>query len=131
MGGYLMDPEGGYAWLVDRDYDHDPKEPYPSRVGTTGPNDAPELLLELLRQGKGRRWRTLYDDDGEGLKARLVHGGRYIDYMDLVPGEHGDVAYTEVDSDAEFGPLHDLSQPDCGACEIQFYDRETRKWVSL
>jgi hypothetical protein len=160
MGGYLMAPGGGYAWVIDIDHDHDrfeqelreasapqvldmavggdgvwrvedPAEE--SRVGESGPHDAPDLLTRLLAEGKGRRWRTFYDVDydGQPVEELLVHEGRYIDYADLVPDEHGDAAYIEVDSEAEFGPLRDFSLPDCGAVGIEYWTDELGKWEVL
>ena len=139
MGYYLSNPRGGYAWVVDVDWTYDPQDQFPSRKGQTGPVDAPQLLLNLLAEGKGRRWRTLYDEDydGQDVRERRVHGGRYIDFNELDPATYGEIANTNVDASAEQGPLWDLSQPDCGATEIQFFDptipnrpRTRTKWVT-
>ncbi len=56
----------------------------------------------------------------------MVHEGRII-FAGNTP-EHV-VTVDEVDDVAAFGPLYDLSQPDCGAVEIQY--RSGNGWVTL
>jgi hypothetical protein len=97
-----------YAWVCDTDHTTPPGQPG-SRAGLTGPRRAAGPLLRRLEAGQGTRWRTLYDEVDVPLAGRLVHSGRLL-MADDAPGE------------AEFGPLDDLSQPDCGAGEIQYLD---------
>lgn len=130
---------GGYAWIVShsKEQELDAYDPYlaplrempkgESRNGVTGPLDAPETLLELLRAGKGREWRTLYDEDfhGHAEDNRVCHMGRYLDWLDVDPAVMPDfrgAGIPHVDEDAELGPLRDLSYPDCRAYMIQFKD---------
>jgi hypothetical protein len=133
--------EGDYAWLVTSTLVPDPDDdtsdfpalveenPQDSRNGVTGPHNAPPALLAQLADGEGREWRTLFDRDGEGHTddKRVCHVGRYLDWGDVEPGsDRGE----NVDGDAEFGPLTDLSMPDCGACEIQ-YKQPDGTWKTL
>ncbi|MBB1153493.1 hypothetical protein [Amycolatopsis dendrobii] len=136
----------GYAWIVDHTYRQDLDAENPdtaplledteySRNGAAGPSNAPAKLLELLRSGQGREWRTLYDVDFEGHADdnRVCHSGRYLDWLDVPVTEMPDFLGTgvpDVDVDAEFGPLHDLSLPDCGAVTIQYKDEEGT-WKTL
>jgi hypothetical protein len=97
-----------YAWVCDTDHTTPHGQPG-TRAGTTGPRWAAGPLLRRLEAGQGTRWRTLYDEADMPVAERLVHSGRLL-MADDAPGN------------AEFGPLDDLSQPDCGAAEIQYLD---------
>lgn len=123
-----------YAWIVDHTMTFDPaddtkliEDTEHSSNGTTGPHDAPTELLDRLARGEGRPWRTLYDVDYDGHPEdqRICHTGRYLDWGILNPDRND-----EVDADAEFGPLHDFSQPDCGAVEVQYPDKDGT-WTTL
>lgn len=114
-----------YAWIVTSTLtaseDDDTKlveDTESSRNGTTGPSDAPDELIARLKAGEGREWRTLFDD-GCPEDQRVAHIGRYLHLDD------GD----ELGGDA-FGPLHDLSQPDVGATDVQ-YRGPDGTWSSL
>jgi hypothetical protein len=128
-----------YGWMVtvDHDYDHDPEThqrlSLPSRVGMMGPHNIhPDVRAALLDgTDRGRLWRTLYDSDpGMTLADRLVHQGRLLTVADV-----GLAAEDDLESDVDFGPLSDLSTPDCGACEIQYHEKDAAtggyKWKSL
>lgn len=58
-----------YAWIIDKD--HLAEGPQEDDAGITGPSDAPDELLELLKHttgasaAKGIYTFKLYDDDGE------------------------------------------------------------------
>lgn len=131
--------ESGYAWIVTSTLTFDPNDDsdYPkliedtedSRNGTTGPHNAPADLLARLAKGEGRVWRTLFDRDGDDQPddTRVCHVGRYLDWCDTDPDSE---RAKQVDADAEFGPLTDLSAPDCGACEIQ-YRQDDGTWKTL
>jgi hypothetical protein len=98
-----------YAWVCDTDHSTPHGEPG-TRAGLTGPRWAAGPLLRRLEAGQGTRWRTLYDEDEDvPLAERLVHSGRIL-MGDDAPGA------------AQFGPLDDLSRPDCGAGEIQYLE---------
>lgn len=119
-----------YGWIVDVDHEHD-RDPdgfaevgIPSRVDTMGPRTIHPKIEQALQAGQGRVWRTLYSDSGPD-EERTVHQGRYLDLNDLRVK-----TATEVDPDSEFGPLEDLSKPDCGAGDIQ-YRTSTGAWESL
>jgi hypothetical protein len=117
-----------YAWIVDSTLTFDPddttklvEDTEGSDNGTWGPHNAHPELVRLLQEGKGRNWRTLYTADYAGHPAseRLVHTGRYLDLSDLDPA-----LADNVRSDAEFGPLDDLSQPGHGAGDIEYQDED-------
>jgi hypothetical protein len=119
-----------YAWIVTSTLtasgDDDTKlveDTESSRNGTTGPPDAPDELIARLKAGEGREWRTLFDVDDdvhpEPEDQRVAHIGRYLHLDD------GD----ELGGDA-FGPLHDLSQPDVGATDVQYREPDGT-WSSL
>lgn len=123
-----------YAWVIDHtmttDDNDDTKlteDTEASDNGTTGPHGAPDELLTRLANGEGRVWRTLYDVNYRGHPddQRICHTGRYLDWTDLDPTRADD-----VEPWAEFGPLQDLSQPSCGAFEIQYQDRDGT-WTTL
>lgn len=117
-----------YGWIVDIDHERDPQGfaelGIPSRVDTMGPRTIHPKIEQALQAGQGRPWRTLYTDAGPA-DERAVHEGRYLDLHDLRLK-----LATEVDPDSEFGPLDDLSKPDCGAGDIQ-YRTSTGAWESL
>lgn len=132
--------QGSYAWVVTNTLVPDPtdesdtpklveEKPEDSRNDTTGPHNAPADLLARLAKGEGREWRTLFDVDYDGHPEdqRVCHMGRYLDWYDVEPNsERG----KGVDADAEFGPLGDMSMPDCGAVEIQ-YKQDDGTWKGL
>jgi hypothetical protein len=122
---------GTYAWIVDHTYrqDLDAKDPDTAPLledteysanGVTGPGKAPAELLDRLKNGEGRVWRTLVDVDFDGHAEgnRVIHQGRYLDIGD------------DAGADDEFGPLIDFSQPDSGCIEIQ-YEQEDGSWKTL
>lgn len=107
-----------YAWLVtetwtdNEDGDQRVPDTKHDRNGWTGPNEAPQELLDRLAAGEGRQWRTLMDEE-------VVHVGRYLHLDD------GD----DLGEDA-FGPLNDLSKGDVGADDIQYLE-PNGEWESL
>lgn len=119
-----------YGWIVtrDRDYERDQdiadRLSLTSRVGVIGPGDIHPRVEQALHAGKGRKWRTLYDEPNDPVSERVVHEGRYVDLHTL-----GVVAASDVDDEAGFGPLRDLSQPDAGAADIQY--RTGNRWQTL
>jgi hypothetical protein len=129
-----MGTMGTYAWIVDSTKTTDDNDrvieetdPALSKNGTTGPHNAPAELINRLKRGEGRAWRTLYDVDFEGHpeEGPVCYEGRYLDWADI------DAARADsVDCDAEFGPLTDFSQPDSGAVDIQ-YRQDDGTWKSL
>lgn len=126
--------QSAYAWVCDSTLVEDPaddtrlvEDTEDSRNGTTGPHNAPPELLGRLGNGEGRVWRTLFDTNwpDQPQDQRVCHVGRYLDWSDLDPA-HAD----RVDCDAEFGPLEDLSAPDCGAVTVQ-YRQDDGTWKTL
>jgi len=113
-----------YAWIVDRDPSAeggDELDKECDRKGTVGPRNAPAALVERLKAGEGERWRTVYEPGEDPEHDDIVHEGRI-----LVLDDDYDVP---ADEEAAFGPLWDLSQPDCGAVDIQY--RQGNRWVTL
>lgn len=111
-----------YGWIVTEDRTQDDEPVVESRVGWVGPHNIPDELKQRLEDGAGRVWRTVYDDvDDDGQKI-VVHVGRYLSWADLDPATDGELAFRVVSSTAEFGPLWDLSAPDCGAVEVQYLE---------
>jgi hypothetical protein len=110
-----------YAWIVDADPATDPSDEL-YRVGTTGPSNAPDYLIEMLSDPEtGIRWRTKYEKDEDPEHEDIVHEGRLL----TVPGTMGEVILGEE----HFGPLWDLSEPDCGAVLIEYLLDD--KWTQL
>jgi hypothetical protein len=133
--GYVVGSKRGestYGWICD--VDHHQMEGVHDYTGCTGPRNIPDALLRRLEAGEGRGWRTLYDlerDDDRPLSERIVHSGRYLDWSDLDPDRDDErTGHPEVEADAEFGPLTDLSKPDSGAAEIE-YRHAGDRWVAL
>jgi hypothetical protein len=131
------EPLGGYAdygWIVtqDHEYDRDPADSkrlgVSSRVGFMGPGTIHPEVAKALLAGNGTRgklWRTRYEQDDDMTVAEsVVHQGRLLTLADL-----GLVTEEKIDGEVEFGPLTDLSQPDCGACGIEYF--EDRRWKPL
>jgi hypothetical protein len=103
---------GTYAWVIDTDHlDGDES----ADAGTSGPRDAPSVLLARLANGDGRRFRT-YDDDGE-----LYYSGRFLaadDPSPVVPGKERPV--NDLLGEDAFGPLDDFAMPNAGAVRIDY-----------
>jgi hypothetical protein len=90
-----------YAWTVDLD-----RAPWaPSRVGWTGPCEAPADLLDRLAAGEGIRWRARYGDNDIPVEEDTPYEGRFV-------SNDGD--------EPDFGPLADLAGPDVGATAIEY-----------
>jgi|SRR5581483_1792633 len=98
-----------YAWIVDKDPAAEPHDEL-NRVGTIGPRNAPEDLVQRLLEGEGERWRTVYEPGEDPEHDDVVHEGRIL----FVEGQ------PETYEEPEFGPLYDLSQPDCCAVDIEY-----------
>lgn len=119
-------PGNPYAWVITRDRDHELHGTSESEVGTAGPRQADEAMIERARTG-GRRFRLL--DEGD------IDQGAIADGKDVDPDERGVVyeglIWTEggPGGDADFGPLYDFGTPNYGCVEIQYRDGE--EWVSL
>lgn len=109
-----------YAWIVDADPSN-PDDAH-SRVGVTGPSNAPQVFIDRLLAGEGKRWRTKYEKGEDPEHDDVVHVGRIL-WVEDGWGDH------------PWGPLEDLSRPDCGAVDIEYWDvREgdiRPSWVPL
>lgn len=109
-----------YAWIIDKDYLAEPNaEPGSlayNAATVTGPSDAPEELIDLLKRSekRGKPFR-MYDDDGE-----LYYRGRVI-------AQDGH----ELDERTEFGPLDDFGRGNAGCTDIRYWDNSSKKWKSL
>lgn len=97
-----------YAWKITRDYlaEDGDDSPFASEVGVSGPENAPQELIDQLADGEGRKFR-LRDDDGELYYEGLVVGS---DDWDDLPGN----------------PLHDFGMPSAGA--TLYEERINGKW---
>ena len=106
-----------YAWIIDRDHLSEPGDKY-DNTGTMGPSQAPDTLLERLRNDSsaGRTFR-MRDDDGE-----LYYTGRILVIGDRDPLEHDDVE--------GFEPLDDVGRPDSGCTSIE-YRNAAGQWEVL
>jgi len=93
-----------YAWVIDEDC----LEGDVSRVGVTGPRNAPDSPLAELAAGGGHPFRMLDDDGNVCYRGRLA----------------GDPT-----SEDGFGPLDDLGEPDAGCTAIEYL--EAGQWVQL
>ncbi len=110
-----------YAWIVDEDPATEPTDDL-YRVGTCGPSSAPGDLLARLRSGgEGIRWETRYEEGEDPEHDDVVHAGR------ILFADGSDVNH--ADDHAAFGPLNDLSAPDCGAVDIFYLIND--QWVGL
>ena len=115
-----------YAWIITRDRFHELDPEQESEVGTTGPRDATNEMVELART-VGVPFRML--DEGD-----IDHGGDFG-----VTRDHADygVVYEGMawfargdDSGQEFGPLDDFGGPNYGCIEIQYLNGNGT-WVTL
>ncbi|MEU0156439.1 hypothetical protein [Micromonospora fulviviridis] len=119
-------PASPYAWVITRDRDHELHGTSESEVGTTGPRQADEQMVERART-EGRRFRLL--DEGD------IDEGAIADGKDVDEAERGVVyegliwTQDEPGCDANFGPLYDFGTPNYGCVEIQY--RVGDRWVSL
>ncbi|TDB69339.1 hypothetical protein [Micromonospora sp. KC721] len=120
-------PEHPYAWVIIRDRDHEVHGTSESEVGTAGPSQATDEMVEWART-QGRPFRML--DEGD------IDAGAIADGKDVAPEEHG-VVYEgliwtrdEPGTEADFGPLQDFGEPNYGCVDIQ-YRNERGEWVSL
>lgn len=106
-----------YGWIIDKDHLAEPDAESghwdTNAAGVMGPRDAPDWILEQLREGRGRLFR-IYDDDGE-----LYYSGRIL--VDQPPG-------WDLQEEC-FGPLWDFGAPNAGATEIHY--RHGKRWVQL
>ncbi|MFU8873262.1 hypothetical protein [Micromonospora sp. SL4-19] len=119
-------PGNPYAWVIIRDRDHELHGTSESEVGSAGPRQADDEMIERART-EGRRFRLL--DEGD------IDHGAIEDGKDVDPDERG-VVYEgliwtagEPGGDEDFGPLHDFGTPNYGCVEIQYRDGD--RWVSL
>ena len=119
-----------YAWIIDKDFDPDPKVEPPSNhnaVGMCGPRDAPEYLIEALRKypAAGRKFRMAYDDPPDPEfwpEYPVIYEGRCI--LEGVPSGWD---LTEE----YFGPLLDFGTPNVGAANIFYWQSEVEDWIQL
>ncbi len=96
-----------YGWIITKDllFAESP-DTFTSDVGTIGPSNITDEMMESLKNGEGRKFR-MFDDDGELYYEGLVIG-------ELVDG--GD-------------PLTDFGMPNAGATLYQeFVDG---KWIDV
>ncbi|WP_349876234.1 hypothetical protein ABIH81_18990 [Micromonospora sp. HUAS YX12] len=120
-------PASPYAWVLTRDRDHELHGTSESEVGTTGPRQATDEMVERART-EGRRFRLL--DEGD------IDEGAIADGKDVDEAERGVVyegliwTQDEPGGDQDFGPLYDFGTPNYGCVEIQYRD-ERGQWVSL
>ena len=120
-------PEHPYAWVITRDRDHELHGTSESEVGTAGPHQATDEMIERART-QGRPFRML--DEGD------IDQGAIADGKDVDPAERGVVyegliwTQDEAGTDTDFGPLRDFGEPRYGCVDIQYRDRKGR-WVSL
>lgn len=118
-----------YAWYIDRDRDAElSANPGESEVGTSGPSNAPESLLEQAKAGNGVRFRLMDEGDIDECNADSPHA--------VKAGERGyGVVYEGVLVDPTdswpFGPLDDFGRPNYGCISIQHYNEDTERfeWV--
>ncbi|MEV4814972.1 hypothetical protein [Micromonospora tulbaghiae] len=119
-------PASPYAWVITRDRDHELHGTSESEVGTAGPRQADEQMVERART-EGRRFRLL--DEGD------IDEGAIADGKDVDEAERGVVyegliwTQDEPVGDVDFGPLYDFGTPNYGCVEIQYRDGD--RWVSL
>lgn len=118
----------GYAWIIDRDHLYEEDKNWvnnPDRLkneaGITGPHDAPEHLLAILRYpDEGTKWRA-YDDDGiRYYSGRIVVEGGPYDGDEILEGPE----------EAFFGPLWDYCEPGSGCTYLKYKNNEG-KWTFL
>ncbi|SCG15555.1 hypothetical protein GA0070610_1789 [Micromonospora echinofusca] len=119
-------PEHPYAWVITRDRDHELHGTWESEVGTAGPRQATEAMIERART-EGRRWRVL---DGGDIDASAIADGKDVDAAERGVVYEG-LIWTngEPGGDEDFGPLRDFGEPNYGCVEIQY--RKGDQWVSL
>lgn len=90
-----------YGWIITQD--HIASNANESDVGTIGPRNVSDEMMDRLKNGEGKRFR-LYDDDRE-----LYYEGRYI----------GEIGW---DGD----PLTDFGMPNAGCTYMMEY--QDGKW---
>ena len=91
----------GYAWKITKD--HLARTPDEDEAGTSGPGNASEHHMNLLKDGEGEVFK-MYDDDGE-----LYYTGRLVFDDDM-----------EGTEEACYGPLSDFGMPNAGCTEIRY-----------
>ena len=92
-----------YAWIITKDHLHDLFQDEPDtwdETGTCGPSDAPDDMLERVKQGEGHMFR-MYDDD-----QVLYYTGRLVTDVDML--------------DVCDAPLVDFGAPNAGAVDIRW-----------
>jgi hypothetical protein len=144
-----------YAWIITRDRyaevyaaaraaGQEPLDPdYKSAVGLTGPRNAPEEFVAVLRDG-GANYELVFERNGERQVVKPVEF-RMVDEGDLDADEedpgtvregHPDhkVIYEglllDPDQMWDFGPLEDYGMPTYTAIGIQYRD-ESGEWRDL
>ena len=93
-----------YHWTITKDYLATDIE-Y-NRDRAVGPRSSPKRYYEVLAE-PGEYFRML-DDDG-----KVYYEGKIVGDYD------------------GFEPLDDLGTPDAGCTEIQYWDKEEQKWITL
>ncbi len=92
-------------WICTKDHEQE-ESGGTSRVDHASPNYIKEVFDKYVKYEEVKKWLTK-DDDGN-----KIHEGLFAYHKD----------------DTEFGPLDDLSQPDCGATEIYLWSEEDDDW---
>lgn len=117
-----------YAWVITRDRSAELNPNSRSEVGTEGPSNAPDELLDQAKLGVGVRFRLTDEGDidecyadAPGAVTRghetygLVYEGIILDPFDEWP----------------FGPLDDFGRPNYGCVGIQLFNDETGKFEEV
>jgi hypothetical protein len=100
-----------YAWLIYTDKMAMPEETPPcncNAVGMVGPRNAPEVLVEMLKKGVGRKFK-MYDADHV----------LYYEGLILVAGDINDISTDDL-GETYFRPLDDFGRPNAGAVIIKY-----------
>lgn len=92
-----------YGWIITKDHIAESDDAI-SDVGTIGPSNISDEMMQALKNGEGKRFR-LYDDDRE-----LYYEGLYIGEL----------------SEAEGDPLTDFGMPNAGCTYMEEY--QDGKW---
>lgn len=122
---YFMDREPSqYAWTIDRVNVKELGDDMGEEVGTFGPRDASDELLDRLKRGDGHVFRMV---DGDGIwyyRGRIVFTDTEATpnarLTKMNPGDNP--IWIECGSIGEegFGPLEDFGTPNAGCVDIQY-----------
>lgn len=92
-----------YGWIITKDLLFEEGIDDRSAVGTIGPSDISDEMMEQLKNGDGKPFR-MYDDD-----RNLYYEGRYL----------GDLEWSD--------PVQDFGGPNAG-CTYMMEPNESGKW---